>query len=252
MRLRHRSACRDNGMRGSARPFVRLWPSWPDSGQTSAHRSAGRHAARASAGQERQTARRAERSARREVLQNAWCSERCNTLPPHRTRVSGTGCPRTACRRRSKDWRTARREGKQARAARRRHASAAPGAGRRQRFLHAGLQALHGKWPRPVHRRKRHRLRARRERPPSRWKRRSTGRPRQQRQPAPPNRRRGKAGGAAKAQGVSLVSERSTTENVLPLPSVLFTAISPPTISTTRRTSASPSPLPCVAWELSP
>lgn len=58
MRLRHRSACRDNGMRGSARPFVRLWPSWPDSGQTSAHRSAGRHAARASAGQERQTARR--------------------------------------------------------------------------------------------------------------------------------------------------------------------------------------------------
>lgn len=103
MRLRHRSACRDNDMRGSADHLC----GYGRHGQIQ-----GKHQHTA-APVDTQPAHLPDRSGRRpggrsvpharEVLQNAWCSERCNTLPPHRTRVSGTGCPRTACRRRSKD-----------------------------------------------------------------------------------------------------------------------------------------------------
>ena len=42
------------------------------------------------------------------------------------------------------------------------------------------------------------------------------------------------------------------TVNVLPLPGSLLTLISPSIMSTTLLTSASPRPLPCVAWEVSP
>ena len=47
-------------------------------------------------------------------------------------------------------------------------------------------------------------------------------------------------------------SRRSVTVNVLPTPTSLDTAMSPPTMSMTRRTSARPRPLPCVACEVSP
>ncbi len=103
MQLRHRSACRDNGMRGSADHLC----GYGRRGQIQ-----GKHQHTA-APVRTQPAHLPDRSDRQpggrsvphaaKYCKRTLCSERCNTLPPHRTRVSGTGCPRTACRRRSKD-----------------------------------------------------------------------------------------------------------------------------------------------------